>query len=101
MNGFQKFWGHLSTITRHRHKVIAHCAKAGILWQGPVSYTHLADQDNGFDISLDVEEAFKTFLEAVAPLGEDYVEAASHALPDRWIDVYETKNKRSCLLYTS
>lgn len=34
MNGFQKFWGHLSTITRHRHKVIAHCAKAGILWQG-------------------------------------------------------------------
>ena len=34
MNGFQKFWGHLSTITRHRHKVIAHCARAGILWQG-------------------------------------------------------------------
>lgn len=34
MNGLQKFWGHLSTITRHRHKVIVHCAKAGILWQG-------------------------------------------------------------------
>ena len=34
MNGFQKFWGHLSTITRHRHRVIAHCARAGILWQG-------------------------------------------------------------------
>ena len=34
MIGFQKFWGHLSTITRHRHKVIAHCARAGILWQG-------------------------------------------------------------------
>ncbi len=28
------FFGHLSTINRHRHKVIAHCAKAGILWQG-------------------------------------------------------------------
>ena len=26
--------GHFSTITRHRHKVIAHCKKAGILWQG-------------------------------------------------------------------
>lgn len=26
--------GHFRTITRHRHKVIAHCAKAGILWQG-------------------------------------------------------------------
>lgn len=34
MNGWQRFWGHLLTITRHRHKVIAHCARAGILWQG-------------------------------------------------------------------
>lgn len=25
---------HFKTITKHRHKVIAHCAKAGILWQG-------------------------------------------------------------------
>lgn len=25
---------HFMTITKHRHKVIAHCAKAGILWQG-------------------------------------------------------------------
>ena len=28
------FFRHFLTITRHRHKVIAHCAKAGILWQG-------------------------------------------------------------------
>lgn len=27
-------WGHFKTITRHRHMVIRHCAKAGILWQG-------------------------------------------------------------------
>lgn len=27
-------WKHFSTITRHRHKVIAHCFKAGIPWQG-------------------------------------------------------------------
>lgn len=26
--------GHFRTITRHRHKVIANCARAGILWQG-------------------------------------------------------------------
>lgn len=26
--------GHFQTITRHRHKVIANCARAGILWQG-------------------------------------------------------------------
>ena len=34
MNAFRRFTGHLSTITRHRHKVIAHCAKAGIFLQG-------------------------------------------------------------------
>jgi len=28
------FFKHLSTITKHRHKVIYHCYKAGILWQG-------------------------------------------------------------------
>ena len=25
---------HFRTITRHRHKVIANCARAGIFWQG-------------------------------------------------------------------
>lgn len=34
MNVLQRFVGHLTTITRHRHKVMAHCAKAGILGQG-------------------------------------------------------------------
>lgn len=29
-----KAWKHLSTITKHRHKVIRNCAKAGIFWQG-------------------------------------------------------------------
>lgn len=28
------FFGHLSTITKHRHKVIAHCFKAGIIRRG-------------------------------------------------------------------
>ena len=51
--------------------------------------------ENGFDIALDIEDAFKVFLEAVKPLGEDYVKDASRALPERWMDVYETKNKRS------
>lgn len=27
-------WKHFCTITRHRHQVIRHCRKAGILWQG-------------------------------------------------------------------
>ena len=34
MNGLNRLYGHFMTVTRHRHKVIAHCVKAGILWQG-------------------------------------------------------------------
>lgn len=34
MNFFQRLAGHFWTITKHRHQVIKHCAKAGILWQG-------------------------------------------------------------------
>lgn len=34
MNLFRRFTGHFGTITRHRHQVIKHCAKAGILRQG-------------------------------------------------------------------
>ena len=34
MNFFQRLKGHFFTITKHRHKVIMHCAKAGILRQG-------------------------------------------------------------------
>lgn len=30
----RNLWHHFLLITRHRHKVIAHCKKAGILWQG-------------------------------------------------------------------
>ncbi len=30
----KKFFGHLITITKHRHAVISHCAKSGILLQG-------------------------------------------------------------------
>ena len=34
MNLLQRFWGHLSTINRHRRKVIVNCFRAGIFWQG-------------------------------------------------------------------
>ena len=34
MNYFRRFFGHLFTITKHRHLVIKHCKKAGIFWQG-------------------------------------------------------------------
>lgn len=70
-----------------------------------LSHLHMYDMymgvDTGFDIRMDIEEAFETFLEAVKPLGEDYVADASRALADRWIDVYETKNKRGGAYSTS
>ncbi len=34
MNTIQRFFGHLHTITRHRHIVMWHCFKAGIPWNG-------------------------------------------------------------------
>ncbi len=33
-NYLKNAFGHFKTITRHRHAVIRHCRKAGILWQG-------------------------------------------------------------------
>ena len=57
-------------------------------------YDLYAKTGDAFDVKMDIEEAFETFLASVAPLGEDYVADASRALPERWIDVYETKNKR-------
>lgn len=34
MNTLQRTIGHFKTITKHRHQVIKHCKKCGILWQG-------------------------------------------------------------------
>lgn len=36
-----------------------------------------------------------TILQALKPLGDDYVGTLSNAFESRWIDVYETKDKRS------
>ena len=30
----KNFYGHLSTVLKHRHMVMRHCFKAGIFWQG-------------------------------------------------------------------
>ena len=29
-----KFWGHLKTITHHRHLVMRGCFRMGLIWQG-------------------------------------------------------------------
>ena len=41
------------------------------------------------------EQAGELILEALAPLGEEYVGVVRHALGDRWIDVFETPGKMS------
>ncbi len=41
------------------------------------------------------EEAKKTVLKALAPLGEDYVAKVKEGFENRWIDVYENEGKRS------
>ena len=41
------------------------------------------------------EEAKKTILKALAPLGEDYIRLLEEGFSNRWIDVYENEGKRS------
>jgi oligoendopeptidase F len=41
------------------------------------------------------DEAVSTVLSALAPLGDDYVRALRAGFQARWVDVYETSNKRS------
>lgn len=47
------------------------------------------------DYVVTYEEAKELVIEALAPLGEDYVEIVKEAFRDRWIDVYERPGKRS------
>ncbi|MGI6325292.1 MAG: oligoendopeptidase F [Bacilli bacterium] len=41
------------------------------------------------------EEAFSIIRKALKPLGEEYIKLLDKAYYERWIDVYENKNKRS------
>ncbi|MEK6643700.1 MAG: oligoendopeptidase F [Planctomycetota bacterium] len=44
---------------------------------------------------IDFADAQRTILDALAPLGPDYTGTLRTAFDSRWIDVYETPNKRS------
>ena len=45
------------------------------------------------DSSIEYEDAKQMVLEALKPMGEDYVDALKYAFDNRWLDVYERKNK--------
>ena len=49
-------------------------------------------KNNNEDITY--EEAQKTVLDALAPLGEKYIKVLKEAFENRWLDVYEEPNKR-------
>lgn len=44
--------------------------------------------------NISFEEAKAISLEALAPLGEDYLKVVKHGYDNRWIDVYENEGKR-------
>ena len=47
------------------------------------------------DMKVTYEEAWDTVIEALAPLGEEYVTLLKEGRNNRWIDVYENEGKRS------
>ncbi|MCL2847444.1 MAG: oligoendopeptidase F [Firmicutes bacterium] len=47
------------------------------------------------ELRLDYEGAYDLMLEALKPMGEEYLQLLTKARKNRWIDVEETENKRS------
>ena len=44
---------------------------------------------------ISFDDAVKTIIKGLAPLGQEYLEPMTKAFQSRWIDVYETQGKRS------
>jgi len=47
------------------------------------------------DYAIDYQSAQKQILDAVVPLGREYVQALGDGFASRWVDVHENKGKRS------
>lgn len=47
------------------------------------------------ELKLEYDDAYKLVVEGLAPLGKEYQSLLEKAFNERWIDVYEKKNKRS------
>ncbi len=47
------------------------------------------------DAEIPYEKAKETIIEALAPLGEDYLKILKEGFNNRWLDVYENEGKRS------
>ncbi len=70
--------------------------KKRILKVDTLKYSDLyAPVVGGIDLEYSYEEATELLIDAVNPLGEDYVDVVKRAVTERWIDVYPTRGKRS------
>ncbi|MCF7973685.1 MAG: oligoendopeptidase F [Phycisphaerae bacterium] len=70
--------------------------KARMLGVDQLKYSDLyAPVVKDVDLKYTYDEAVTLVLDAVKPLGEDYVRVARQGLENRWIDVYPTQGKRS------
>lgn len=49
----------------------------------------------GGEKEVEYDRAVETIIKALAPLGPEYVEPMSKGFASRWVDVYETKGKKS------
>ena len=58
-------------------------------------YDRSVSMIDGEPIKFTFEEARDIVLEAVKPMGEDYVNNMRKAFTERWIDIYPNKGKRS------
>lgn len=50
---------------------------------------------DGVDKKISYEEAKATVLEALKPMGEDYLSVLNEGFNNRWIDIYENEGKRN------
>lgn len=55
-------------------------------------YTPLVDD---IDLTFTLDDAKEIIIEALAPLGEEYITVVKRAFDERWMDLTENENKRS------
>lgn len=78
--------------TFHRYLTL----KARMLGVDQLKYSDLyAPVVKDVDLTYTYDEAVDLVLDAIKPLGGEYVRVARHGMENRWIDVYPTTGKRS------
>lgn len=83
---------HQHMDTFHRYLKL----KARALGKEKLHYTDMyIPFTTGVKITMDYEQAQKTLLKALQPLGEEYVGKVKEAFENRWVDVYPSDGKRT------